>query len=112
VQVVQTSEDPESPGFAGGIDAQGAPLSLRRNFSWTLAGNVVYAGCQWGMLVALAKLHLQSAQTRHPMRVVGDLPRTREASGTALALPLYSHMSDDDQERVLREVESLLGSHV
>ncbi|MBE0449009.1 MAG: oligosaccharide flippase family protein [Actinobacteria bacterium] len=31
-------------------------LSLRRNFSWTLAGNVVYAGCQWAMLVILAKL--------------------------------------------------------
>jgi O-antigen/teichoic acid export membrane protein len=31
------------------------PLSLRSNFSWTLAGNVVYAGCQWGMLVVLAK---------------------------------------------------------
>ena len=33
-----------------------AQFSLRRNFYWTLAGNVVYAGCQWGMLVALAKL--------------------------------------------------------
>ncbi len=31
-------------------------LSLRSNFSWTLAGNVVYAGCQWGMLVVLAKV--------------------------------------------------------
>ena len=31
-------------------------LSLQANFSWTFAGNVVYAGCQWGMLVALAKL--------------------------------------------------------
>jgi O-antigen/teichoic acid export membrane protein len=31
-------------------------LSLRQNFVWTFAGNVVYAGCQWGMLVALAKL--------------------------------------------------------
>jgi len=31
-------------------------LSLRKNFAWTLAGNVVYAGCQWGMLVVLAKL--------------------------------------------------------
>jgi O-antigen/teichoic acid export membrane protein len=30
--------------------------SLRRNFAWTLAGNVVYAGCQWGMLIVLAKL--------------------------------------------------------
>src|SRR5271166_539539 len=32
------------------------PLSLRSNFSWTFAGNVVYAGCQWGMLIVLAKL--------------------------------------------------------
>ena len=32
------------------------PLSLRKNFAWTLAGNVVYAGCQWGMLIVLAKL--------------------------------------------------------
>lgn len=30
--------------------------SLRNNFAWTFAGNVVYAGCQWGMLSALAKL--------------------------------------------------------
>lgn len=32
------------------------PLSLRRNFSWTFIGNAVYAACQWGMLVVLAKL--------------------------------------------------------
>ncbi len=32
------------------------PLSLRANFAWTLAGNVVYTGCQWGILVVLAKL--------------------------------------------------------
>jgi O-antigen/teichoic acid export membrane protein len=32
------------------------PLSLRRNFSWTFIGNGVYAACQWGMLVLLAKL--------------------------------------------------------
>ena len=32
------------------------PLSLRANFSWAFAGNVIYAGCQWGMLVVLAKL--------------------------------------------------------
>jgi O-antigen/teichoic acid export membrane protein len=31
-------------------------LSLRRNFAWTLVGNVVYAACQWVMLVVLAKL--------------------------------------------------------
>lgn len=32
------------------------PLSLRANFSWTFIGNMVYAACQWGMLMVLAKL--------------------------------------------------------
>jgi O-antigen/teichoic acid export membrane protein len=36
--------------------ASPAGMTLRQNFAWTLAGNIVYAGCQWGMLVALAKL--------------------------------------------------------
>lgn len=31
-------------------------LSLRLNFSWTFVGNIIYAACQWGMLVVLAKL--------------------------------------------------------
>ncbi len=35
---------------------KGLPLSLSLNVSWTLAGNVIYAACQWGMLVILAKL--------------------------------------------------------
>ena len=30
--------------------------ALRVTFAWTLAGNVVYAGCQWGMISILAKL--------------------------------------------------------
>ena len=30
--------------------------SLRANFAWTLAGNVLYGACQWGMLSVLAKL--------------------------------------------------------
>jgi O-antigen/teichoic acid export membrane protein len=32
------------------------PLSLTRNFSWTLIGTGLYAFCQWAMLVVLAKL--------------------------------------------------------
>jgi O-antigen/teichoic acid export membrane protein len=32
------------------------PFSLRRNFSWTLVGNIFYSACQWGMLILLAKL--------------------------------------------------------
>ena len=37
-------------------DGTPRPLSLRLNFSWTILGNIVYSGCQWGMLVVLAKL--------------------------------------------------------
>ena len=33
-----------------------AGQSIPANFAWTLAGYAVYAACQWGMLVALAKL--------------------------------------------------------
>jgi O-antigen/teichoic acid export membrane protein len=31
------------------------PLTLRRNFSWTFAGNMLYSACQWGMLAVIAK---------------------------------------------------------
>lgn len=33
-----------------------APLSLRKNLSWTFVGYAVYVLCQWGMVVVLAKL--------------------------------------------------------
>ncbi|WP_205543935.1 lipopolysaccharide biosynthesis protein [Rubrobacter indicoceani] len=46
VSMIETKE----PGSTGGIS------SLHRNFSWVLAGNLVYAASQWGMLTALAKL--------------------------------------------------------
>lgn len=32
------------------------PLTLRHNFSWTFIGNAVYAACQWGMVILIAKL--------------------------------------------------------
>jgi len=38
------------------IDSGPARLSLRANFSWTFIGNVIYAACQGGMLVVLAKV--------------------------------------------------------
>jgi O-antigen/teichoic acid export membrane protein len=33
-----------------------AALSLKKNFSWTIIGNILYSICQWGILVTLAKL--------------------------------------------------------
>jgi O-antigen/teichoic acid export membrane protein len=45
-------------GFFGDPDraVSSKGLTLRANFTWTFAGNVVYSGCQWGMLMVLAKL--------------------------------------------------------
>ncbi|MBN1910112.1 MAG: hypothetical protein JW818_10260 [Pirellulales bacterium] len=56
-----TTTDCHTPRAAhvrtGVVDvAPPAPLSLRRNISWTFAGNMVNAGCQWGVIVVLAKL--------------------------------------------------------
>lgn len=58
--------------------AQGdcSTMSLPRNFSWTLAGNLVYAACQWGYLVLLA--HYTRPE------VVG-----RFALGLAIAAPVF-----------------------
>ena len=38
------------------VNAKPQARSIQSNFVWTLAGYAVYAACQWGMLVALAKL--------------------------------------------------------
>ena len=53
-------------------------------------------------------VHEQSAQRRFPMRVAGDLTRTRRASEEGLALPLYAHMTPEEHERVMRAVETRL----
>lgn len=66
----QTMQDPSSPAALltllsppriecsaeGGSELGTRGLSLRLNFAWILAGNLVYAICQWGAIVALAKL--------------------------------------------------------
>jgi O-antigen/teichoic acid export membrane protein len=43
-----------TPSTAAKTPVRGA--SLRWNFSWTFVGNVIYSGCQWAMLVVLAKV--------------------------------------------------------
>jgi O-antigen/teichoic acid export membrane protein len=54
VEVVPLPRVPESVG--GAAEPLTPGLSLRSNFAWVLTGNVVYAACQWGAIVALAKL--------------------------------------------------------
>ncbi|MDQ6604710.1 MAG: oligosaccharide flippase family protein [Chloroflexota bacterium] len=47
---------PTRGGASVSVPAPPRALSLRANFSWTFIGNIVYAACQWAMLVVLAKL--------------------------------------------------------
>ncbi len=52
-----TEETPVvSPAVIAPIITSGGGLSLKSNFIWTFFSNVIYAGCQWLMLIALAKL--------------------------------------------------------
>lgn len=46
--ITDSQTNPNNPKRVG--------MSLRTNFSWSLAGNVTYSACQWLMLVVLAKL--------------------------------------------------------
>jgi O-antigen/teichoic acid export membrane protein len=54
VELVPLPRAPES--VIGATESMTPGLSLRSNFAWVLTGNVVYAACQWGSIVALAKL--------------------------------------------------------
>ena len=53
-------------------------------------------------------VHSHTAFRSRPHRLVGDLAQTWSSSSQALALPLYSHMTQADQDRVCRTLESLL----
>jgi O-antigen/teichoic acid export membrane protein len=68
--VGQTTDD--SPGSSEVIRPT---LSLKRNLAWSLAGNAIYVGWEWGMLMALAKLGTPA--------MVGQF-----ALGLAIAAPL------------------------
>lgn len=47
---LDSAAPPERP-----LETPAVHTRLRSQFLWTLTGNVVYALCQWGMLVAIAK---------------------------------------------------------
>jgi len=53
-------------------------------------------------------VHEQTIFRRLPHRVSERMERTTSASREALALPLYSHMTPEQVDRVCREVERLL----
>jgi O-antigen/teichoic acid export membrane protein len=51
-----TSATRQNGSIVLAVSAPRQPHSLKRNFSWTFIGNVVYTACQWGMLMLLTKL--------------------------------------------------------
>jgi dTDP-4-amino-4,6-dideoxygalactose transaminase len=53
--------------------------------------------------------HEQPAFTNRPHRVKGPCTRSITASRAALALPLFAHMSDEQQSRVIDALEQMLG---
>jgi len=57
-------------------------------------------------------VHMQTAFQRVPIRVSSRIANTTKAAYEGLALPLYSHMTEEQFERVCGQVESLLGVDV
>src|ERR1700690_1751773 len=55
VTMTQCCQVSETINVQGG-NCRAAGLPLTHNFAWTLVGNVVYAACQWTIVVVLAKL--------------------------------------------------------
>jgi len=55
-------------------------------------------------------VHLQTIFKHYSMRVSNRMANTEKASAEGLALPLYSHMTGEQQERVCRAVEALLAT--
>jgi dTDP-4-amino-4,6-dideoxygalactose transaminase len=54
-------------------------------------------------------VHEQTVFQRFPMRVSTRMTQTKKASSQGLALPLYSHMTDEERQHVCTHVEELLG---
>lgn len=52
--------------------------------------------------------HVHPALKELPHRIVGELPNTWSSSRRSLALPLYSHMTDDEQDFVLQALSHVL----
>src|SRR2546430_9316589 len=79
----------------------GRKTSLRGDFAWTLAGNLVYAGCQWGMVMALAKLSTATALGQFALGMAVTAPiflfsnlnlRAILATDTSLEFPFRAYL--------------------
>jgi len=55
-------------------------------------------------------VHSQTAFRSRGHRIVGDLKNTWSTTQQCLALPLYAHMTDHEQDRICMILESVLGN--
>ena len=55
-------------------------------------------------------VHVQTAFRDRPHRIVGDLSNTLAAARESLVLPLFSHMTDEQQDRVCAVLTSVLAN--
>ncbi len=56
-------------------------------------------------------VHCQTAFRELPHRIVGDLPNTMAAARESLALPLFSHMTEGQLDRVCNVLKAVLADH-
>ena len=53
--------------------------------------------------------HREAAYPPEAWRVVGDLRRSERAQDSAIILPLYHQMTEDDQDRVVQALRAATG---
>lgn len=92
---VPVTTPPRSPQGSGTISPRlaGTP-SLHWNAGWTLVGNSVYAACQWGMLVVIAKFTTAESVGQFALGLATTAPIVMLAN-----LQLRAIQSTDTSER-------------
>jgi O-antigen/teichoic acid export membrane protein len=78
-------------------------LSIRHNFMWTLAGNVIYAACQWATIVLLAKSATPEVVGQFSLAIAVAVPITFLASFQLRVL----YVTDSAQKYSFREMLGL-----
>jgi O-antigen/teichoic acid export membrane protein len=100
-RTVMTSRITMNEGASPILSASRPGLSLSRNFAWTLAGNLIYAGCQWAVVVLLAKLGSSEMVGQFALAVAVAFPITRIANLQLRALFVTDHQAKYAFEEML-----------
>jgi O-antigen/teichoic acid export membrane protein len=69
-------QEPAAAAVGSSLCRSSDGLSLTSNFIWTFAGNVLYAGCQWAVIVVLAKLASAEVVGQYALALAVGFPIT------------------------------------